>query len=141
MDGTRTKLAEKKKKKKRKKNERRQSHKASSTGIANNTKLVAHHCGVDNYLISLPLLQYFIEQGVEVSVIHKVIKFRQGYYLMHFIDKNIRMRAAATNPFIKNALKLMNNAIYGRTLLNPLNYATEAKMCHDENFKYVKILQ
>ena len=34
------------------------------------------------------------------------------------------MRAAATNPFIKNALKLINNAIYGRTLLNPLNYAT-----------------
>ena len=43
------------------------------------------------------------------------------------------MRAAATNPFIKNALKLINNAIYGLTLLNPLNYATEAKICHDGN--------
>ena len=99
----------------------------------NNTKLVAHHCDVDNYLIPLPLLQYLIEQGVEVSVIHKVIRFKQGYYLKQFIDENIRMRAAATNPFIKNALKLINNAIYGRTLLNPLNYATEAKICHDEN--------
>ena len=77
----------------------------------NNIKLVSHHCGVDNYLISLPLLQYLIEQGVEVSVIHKVIKFKQGYYLKHFIDENIGMRAAATNPFIKNALKLINNAI------------------------------
>ena len=101
---------------------------------ANNiTKLVAHHCGVDNYLISLPLLQYLIEQGVEVSVIHKVIKFKQGYYLKQFNDESIRMRAAATNPFIKNALKLINNAIYRHTLLNPLNYATEAKICHDEN--------
>ena len=43
------------------------------------------------------------------------------------------MRAAATNPFIKAALKLINNSIYGRTLLNPLNYATEAKLCHDNN--------
>ena len=43
------------------------------------------------------------------------------------------MRAAATNPFIKNALKLINNATYGCTLLNPLNYATEAKICHDGN--------
>ena len=51
------------------------------------------------------------------------------------------MRAAATNPFIKNALKLINNAIYVRTLLNLLNYATEAKICKDGNFKYVKILQ
>ena len=43
------------------------------------------------------------------------------------------MRAAATNPFIKATLKLINNAIYGRTLLNALNYATEAKICNDEN--------
>ena len=48
-------------------------------------------------------------------------------------DENIRMRAAATNPFIKNALKLINNAIYGHTLLNSLNYATEAKICYDGN--------
>ena len=43
------------------------------------------------------------------------------------------MRAAATNPFIKNALQLINNAICGCTLLNPLDYATEAKICHDGN--------
>ena len=99
----------------------------------NNTKLVAHHCGVDNYLILLPLLQFLIKQGVEVSVIHTIIKFKQGYYLKQFIDENIRMRAAATNPFIKNALKLINNAIYGRTLLNLLNHATKAKICHYGN--------
>ena len=98
----------------------------------NNTKLVAHHCGVDNYLISLPLLQFLIKQGVQVSVIHKVIKFKQRFFLKHFIDENIRMRAAATNPFIKYALKLIDNAICGCTLLNPLNYVTVAKICHDE---------
>ena len=99
----------------------------------NNTKLVAHHCNVENYLISLPLLQFLIKNGVEVDKIHKLIKFKQGFYLKQFIDENIRMREAATNPFIKNALKLINNAIYGRTLLNPLNYATQAKICHDGN--------
>ena len=99
----------------------------------NNTKLVAHHLGVKNYLITLPLLQFLIKNGVEVSKIHKVFKFRQEFYLKHFIDENIKMRAAATNPFIKAALKLINNSIYGRTLLNPLNYATEAKLCHDNN--------
>ena len=99
----------------------------------NNTKLVAHHLGVKNHLITLPLLQFLIKNGVEVSKIHKVFKFRQEFYLKHFIDENIKMRAAATNPFIKAALKLINNSIYGRTLLNPLNYATEAKLCHDNN--------
>ena len=47
--------------------------------------------------------------------------------------KILEMRAAATNPFIKNALKLINNVIYGHTLLNPLNYAMQAKICHDGN--------
>ena len=61
-----------------------------------------------------------------------MVKFKQGYYLKQFINENIRMTAA---------LKLINNAIYGRTLLNPLNYATEAKICLDENFRYAKILQ
>ena len=89
----------------------------------NNTKLVAHHCGV----------QFLIKNGVEVATIHKVIKFKQGFYLKEFIDDNIKMSAAATNTFIKNALKLINNVIYGCTLQNPLNYATQAKICHDEN--------
>ena len=99
----------------------------------NNTKLVAYHCGVQNYLITLPLLQFLIKNGVEVETIHKVIKFKQEFYLKQFIDDNIKRRAVVTNPFIKNALKLINNAIYGRTLLNPLNYATQAKICHDDN--------
>ena len=81
----------------------------------NNTKLVAHHCGVQNYLITLPLLQFLIKNGVEVGTTHKVVKFKQGFYLKEFINDNIKMRAAATNSFIKNALKLINNAIYGRT--------------------------
>ena len=99
----------------------------------NNSKLVAHHCGVENYLIALPLLQYLVKTGAEVSKIHTVIKFKQGFFLKEFIDQNIKKRAEATNPFIKNALKLINNAVYGRTLLNQLNYACEAKLCHDEN--------
>ena len=98
-----------------------------------NTKLVAHHCGVQNYLITLPLLQFLIRNGVEIGKIHKVIKFKQSFYLKQFIDGNIKMRASASNPFIKNALKLINNSVYGRTLLNPLNYATQAKICHDQN--------
>ena len=47
------------------------------------------------------------------------------------------MRAAATDPFIKNALKLIDNAIYGHTLLTPLNYATEAKICSNDNNAYM----
>ena len=46
-----------------------------------NTKLVAHHCGVQNYLITLHLLQFLIQNGFEIGKIHKVIKFKQSFYL------------------------------------------------------------
>ena len=79
------------------------------------------------------MLQFLLKHGVEVSAIHKVIKFKQGFFLKEFIDNNIRERAAATNSFIKNALELINDAIHGQTLLNPLNYAIEAKICNGES--------
>ena len=64
----------------------------------NNTKLVAHHCDVKNYLITLPLLQFLISQGVEIEKVHKVIKFKQGFFLKNFIDENICMRAQPPAP-------------------------------------------
>ena len=94
-----------------------------------NKKLIAHHNGLHDYLISLPLLQFLLKKGVVIKNVRKIYQFEQGEYLKQFIDGNIAQRASATNPFIKNALKLINNAIYGRMLLNQLNYATETKVC------------
>ena len=96
---------------------------------SSNAKLVAHHLGVKDYLVSLPLLQFLIEKGLVVDKVHRVYQFKQGDYLKAFIDQNITKRAQETNPFIKNALKLINNSIYGRMLLNQLNYSTDTKVC------------
>ena len=90
-----------------------------------NKKLIAHHLGVKDYLISLPLLQFLLSKGLKIDKVHKVYKFKQSSFLKSFIENNIKRRAQANNPFIKNAIKLINNAIYGRTLLNKLHYATE----------------
>ena len=102
-----------------------------------NKKLVAHHLGVKDYLISLPLLQFLLGKGLKIDKVHRIYKFKQSHFLKDFIDQNIRKRAQETNPFIKNALKLINNAIYGRTLLNQLNYSTDTKVC-TENIPLVK---
>ena len=80
-------------------------------------------------MISLPLLQFLLKKGVVIKNVRKIYQFDQSHYLKQFIDGNIAQRASATNPFIKNALKLINNAIYGRMLLNQLNYASETKVC------------
>ena len=102
-----------------------------------NQKLVAHHLGVKDYLICLPLLQFLLGKGLIIDKVHRVYKFKQSYFLKDFIDQNIKKRSEESNPFIKNALKLINNAIYGRTLLNQLNYSKETKVC-TENIPLVK---
>ena len=96
-----------------------------------NSKLVAHHEGVDDCLLTLPYLQFLLKKGVKLDTVYRVYSFKQEYVFKEFIDKNILRRARESNPFLKTALKLINNAIYGRTLLNPLNYATFTKVVND----------
>ena len=98
---------------------------------SDNTKLVAHHEGVDDYFITLPYLQFLLKHGVVIDKVYRIYSFKQDFIFKKFIDKNILRRARETNPFLKMALKLINNAIYGRTLLNPLNYATATKVVQD----------
>ena len=95
--------------------------------------MIAHHLGVKDYLISLPLLQFLLSKGLKIDKVRKVYKFKQSSFLKSFIENNIKRRAQANNPFIKNAIKLINNAIYGRTLLNKLHYATETKVVNTRN--------
>ena len=97
-----------------------------------NVKLVAHHEGVDQYFITLPYLQFLVRMGLEIERVYCIYKFSQCDYLKAFIDRNIERRSRETNPFIKNALKLINNSLYGRSLLNPLNYATRTGVCNTD---------
>ena len=48
---------------------------------SNNVKLVAHHTGVKNYLITLPLLKFLIKQERVNEKIHKVYEFKHGHFL------------------------------------------------------------
>ena len=102
-----------------------------------NKKLVAHHNGLKDCLMSLPLLQFLLGKGLQIDKVHRVYKFNQSFFLKNFIDENIKRRANEVNPFLKAALKLINNALYGRTLLNQLNYSTETKVC-TQNIPLVK---
>ena len=98
----------------------------------NNKKLVASHLGMSDYFVYLPLLQYLISLGMEVMNVKKVYKFKQGTFLKTFIDNNVRLRSIETNTIRKNALKLCSNGIFGRTLLNPENYATRVSIANNE---------
>ena len=81
-------------------------------------KLLLHHNDKTHYIIHYRLLQNFMSLGVQVSKVHRAIKFHQDFVFKSYIDTNTVKRAASTTTFAKAYYKLKNNSLYGKTVEN-----------------------
>src|SRR6266849_4103955 len=81
-------------------------------------KLLMKCCDKKEYVVHFKLLKFYLEMGMHVTRIHAVIKYKQATIFKEYIDENSRKRQAATNNFEKDLYKLLNNALFGKTMEN-----------------------
>ena len=90
--------------------------------INNCTKLTCTIQNKENYVIYIRVLKQAINDGLELTKVHRIIEFDQEAWLKPYIDMNTDLRKQAKNDFEKDFLKLMNNSVFGKAKENVRNH-------------------
>ena len=76
-------------------------------------KLVPNLLDKTKYAVHYRNLQLYLELGMQLKKVHRILAFTQERWLAQYIDLNTQLRQQASSDFEKDLYKLANNSVYG----------------------------
>ena len=118
--------------------------------VVNKTKkLICNLQDKKDYVVHINVLKQALDHGLKLIKVHQVIEFDQEVWLKEYINFNTELRKKATNDFEKYFFKLMNNAVFGKTMQNVRKYRNiklvktdkkRNKLVSEPNFHTMKLI-
>jgi hypothetical protein len=111
-------------------------------------KLVLSLLPKKKYFMHLQNWLLYTSLGMETTKVHRVMVFKQSPVLKSYVEQNASKRKNAKSETEKQFFKLLNNALYGKTMENvrkhsnylwPKNYAELDKLMMKPNFHSWKV--
>ena len=99
-------------------------------------KLIPNFLVKDEYVVHEDNLIYYLSKGLILEEIYKTLEFNHSDWLKPYIEFNTEKRKQAKTSFEKDFYKLMNNAVYGKTMEDVRNHIEAKVVTSEKSLEY-----